>query len=80
MLQQSTAIRKAFEVTIYNKLVRAAVKNNQSHDIYGDHWADSRIQDVLASDEDEAMRLIKLRYPGSEGFVIQKLSEYRTKI
>ena len=34
MLQHPTARRKAFEVTIYNKHVRAAIKNNQSHDIF----------------------------------------------
>jgi hypothetical protein len=79
MLQHAMNGRKAFEVTLYNKDVRAAVKENQSHLIYGDHWADAQIQDVMASDEVEALNLIDLRYPREEGFVIQKLAECLTE-
>ena len=79
MLQHPTAIRKAFEVTIYNKHVRIAIKNNQSHDIYNDRWADPQNQNVMASDEIQAMHLINLRYPKQDGFVVQKLSEYHSK-
>ena len=75
MLQYATNGRKAFEVTLYNKDVRAAVKDNESHVIYGDHWADAQIQDVMASDEVEALNLIDMRYPREEGFVVQNLSE-----
>ena len=80
MLQHPTAIRKAFEVTIYNKHVRAAIKNNQSHEIYGDRWADPQKQNVMAPDEFQAMRLINLRYPSQEGFVVQELSECQSKV
>ena len=75
MLQHAVNGRRAFEVTLYNKDVRAAVKENQSHVIYGDHWADAQIQDVAASDEVEALNLIDMRYPKNEGFVVQKLAE-----
>ena len=80
MFQHPTARRKAFEVSIYNKHVRAAIKNNQSHDIYDDRWADPQNQNVMALDEIQAMRLINLRYPKQEGFVVQKLSEYQSKV
>jgi len=80
MFQHPTARRKAFEVSIYNKHVRAAIKNNQSHDIYGDRWADPQNQNVMASDKFQAMRLINLRYPKQEGFVVEYLSEYQLKI
>ena len=75
MLQHAMNGRKAFEVTLYNKDVRAAVKDNQSHTLYGDHWADAQIQDVMAADEKEALNLIGRRYPSEEGFVVQKLAE-----
>ncbi len=75
MLQHAMNGRRAFEVTLYNKDVRAAVKENQSHAIYGDHWADAQIQDVMAIDEAEALNLIDMRYPKDEGFVVEKLAE-----
>ncbi|MDP7600301.1 MAG: hypothetical protein QF605_02855 [Rhodospirillales bacterium] len=75
MLQHAMNGRKAFEVTLYNKDVRAAVKENQSHTIYGDHWADAQIQDVMAANESEALSLIGRRYPPEEGFVVQELAE-----
>ena len=72
MLQHAINGRKAFEVTLYNKDVRAAVKENQSHMIYGDHWADAQIQDVMACDEVEALSLIGRRYPAGRRFCYPK--------
>ena len=40
--------RHIYEVSIYNKEVRALVKENQSHSYFDDFWADIRIQDVIA--------------------------------
>ncbi len=79
MLQYPTNRRKAFRVAIYNKHVRSAIKNNQSHPIYGDRWADPQNQDIMASDLGEALCLLDSRYPGREGFVIQQLLEYENK-
>ena len=73
MLQFTSGNRTAFEAAVYNKDVRAAVKENQSHLLFGDHWADIQIHDVMASDETEAMRLILARYPPEEGFVVADL-------
>ncbi len=71
MLQHSSSGRKAFEVTLYNRDVRSAVKDNKSHLIYGDHWADNQIQDVEAANETEALSTILKRYPPEEGFVVE---------
>ncbi|MDP6108532.1 MAG: hypothetical protein QGF71_00465 [Rhodospirillales bacterium] len=73
MLLLTTGKRKAFEAAVYNKDVRAAVKDNKSHDFFSDFWADLQLQDVLASDETEARRLIDQRYPAERGFVVGDL-------
>ncbi len=73
MLQHSSDHKIAFEVFLYNAEVRAAVKDNRSHDLFGDHWADVQIHDVMAESEDQARRLISDRYPPEQGFVVQQL-------
>ena len=71
MLQNPMDGERVFEVSIYNKLVRALVKENQSHDVFDDHWADLRIQNLIAKDEYEARRMFCERFPESDGFVIE---------
>lgn len=73
MLQHSCKGRKAFEVTLYNREVRSALKDNKSHLIYGDHWADYQVQDVEAATETEALSSILKRYPPEEGFVVERM-------
>ena len=74
MLQPITNGSNAYEVSIYNRDVRAAVKDNESHVLYGDQWADLQFQDVHAESEKEALKLILRRYPPENGFVIQDLN------
>ncbi len=74
MLQHSSDHIIAFEVFLYNREVRAAVKDNRSHELFGDHWADVQIQAVMAESEDQARRLVSDRYPPEQGFVVQQLS------
>ena len=62
-----------FEVSLYNKEVRALVKNNQSHNFFDDHWANRQIHGIVASDAREARVLAKQRYPQKEGFVIESV-------
>ena len=73
MLQPSKNGTNTYEVSIYNRDVRAAVKGNESHIFYGDQWADLQFQDVYADNELEARKLISLRYPPEQGFVVQDL-------
>ena len=63
----------AYEVSLYNSTVRALVKENQSHQLYDDMWADPRRHDVVASNEGEARQMIAERFPPEEGFVVQKV-------
>ena len=73
MLQPIKTGRNTYEVSIYNRDVRAAVKGNESHIFYGDQWADLQFQDIYADSELEARKLISLRYPPEQGFVVQDL-------
>ncbi|MBL6959132.1 MAG: hypothetical protein ISR52_09125 [Rhodospirillales bacterium] len=74
MLHLPSNGQKVFEVAIYNKVVRALVKENQSHTFFEDHWADVQLQDVHAKDEDEARDLVAERFPPADGFVIDHLN------
>lgn len=73
MLHSPAGGQTVFEVAIYNKVVRALVKENQSHWHFDDQWADLQIRDVTARDEAEARKLVGEQYPADEGFVIDKL-------
>ena len=57
MLQVPINRQHVFEVSIYNKDVRSLVKENQSHAIFDDQWADNKVHDVIATDEETARRL-----------------------
>ena len=65
MLRPLTDGRNAYEVSIYNRDVRAAVKGNQSHILFGDHSADIQFQDVQAQSETEVRKLMSRRYPST---------------
>ncbi len=65
---------RVFEVAVYNREVRALVKENRSHDFYEDHWADTQVRDVLADSEREAQSLAEERFPADDGFVIERVS------
>ena len=75
MMQHSANGLLPFDVSVYNREVRRAVKENQSHAIFGDHWADVQHQDVMAPDEAEAYRLATQRFPPEQGFVVEQLTQ-----
>lgn len=64
---------EVFEVAIYNKDVRSLVKDNRSHSIFDDSWADAQMHDVVARSEGEAREMIADRFPPDDGFVIERL-------
>ncbi len=67
------SISQVYLVKLYNKVVRALVKENQSHSLFEDHWADVHTHDVVAATEDEARRKIAQRFPPDDGFVIEQV-------
>lgn len=71
LLTTPTNGHRVFEVAIYNKEVRALVKENQSHCFFDDYWADVQLRDVVAKTEEEARELIAVRFPPDDGFVIK---------
>ena len=71
MLHKPCDGEQVYEVSLYNKDVRSLVKENQSHDFFEDHWADSQKHDVVACDETEARRMVAERFKPDDGFVIE---------
>ena len=71
MLYKPCQGEQVYEISIYNRVVRSLVKENQSHELYDDHWADSQKHDVIAQDETEARRIVAERFDESDGFIIE---------
>ena len=73
MLYKPCQGEQVYEISLYNRVVRSLVKENQSHELYNDHWADSQKHDVVARDETEALRMISERFDTDDGFVIEEV-------
>lgn len=63
-----------FEIRLYNRDVRALVKDNEQHQFYADLWADDQVTVVEARDASEARAIACRRYPPDNGFVISGVS------
>lgn len=74
MLTMPNSGDKVFKVAIYNQEVRALVKENQSHVLFEDHWADAQVCAIGARDEAEARQRVAERYPPTDGFVVAAVS------
>ncbi|MCC9625532.1 hypothetical protein LPB41_27990 [Thalassospira sp. MA62] len=62
-----------FEVVLHNQDVRECVKENRSHDMFDDRWADKQTHEVAASDESKALAMIENTYPSADGFVVDRV-------
>ena len=71
MLQIPDSGNQLFEVRIYNKKVRALVKQNLHHHFFDDQWADVHIKNVTAQDEAAAVSIISKHFLKEEGFVFE---------
>ncbi len=58
-----------FEILIYNEEVRAAVRNDEKHEL-NDDWADQHYIVMKADDMEGARRRALAKYPPEQGFVI----------
>ena len=76
MFKCSIKDKRVFEVKLYNKHVRALLKENKTHDFYSDYWGDVRNHAILASNESAALNIINKKYPQSKGFVVQEFFEF----
>jgi hypothetical protein len=59
-----------YEVKLYNRDVRALVKENRQHRLLADTWADDHVTVFEARDDAEARDLASRHYPPEHGFVI----------
>jgi hypothetical protein len=71
MLQMPDSGNQVFEVRIYNKQVRAMVKENQHHHFFDDQWADVHVRNVTAYDAAEAISIISKHFLKEDGFVFE---------
>ncbi|MGF1640296.1 MAG: hypothetical protein ACFCUO_05055 [Rhodospirillales bacterium] len=71
MLHLESSGLRVYEVSLYNKEVRALVGRNRRHRHFDDRWAQIQRRDVVARDEAEARTLIAERFPAEEGFVVE---------
>lgn len=66
---------KIFIFAIYNQVVRALVKENESHQFIEDTWADVHRNTVNADTESEARQILSKLYPPEDGFVIEAVGQ-----
>lgn len=59
-----------FSVHIYNSDVRATLKENQSHHMLSERWAEEQTHEVVAQSAEEARAIAAQRFPAKDGFVI----------
>lgn len=59
-----------FSVAVYNQTVREAVKQNKTHHVYDERWAEEKHMEVVADDAEGARTKVLQQYPASEGFVV----------
>lgn len=74
MLYLETGDVQVFKVALYNKQVRALVRQSKTHDCFSDQWAKLQERDVIARDEAEVRLLIAERFPPEDGFVVADIS------
>lgn len=60
-----------FSVAVYNASVREALKENRTHHVYDDKWAETKHMEVVADTADEARAKVLEHHPASEGFVVE---------
>jgi hypothetical protein len=63
-----------FEVRLYNRDVRALLKDNRAHQLLCEQWADDHVQVVEARDAGEARSIAARQFPPEKGFVISAVA------
>ncbi|MFH1804066.1 MAG: hypothetical protein ABID63_04165 [Pseudomonadota bacterium] len=59
-----------YRVGLHNQAVRECVKENRSHAIFDDRWADTQTHEVAAKNKTRALAMIENTYPSADGFVV----------
>ena len=64
-----------YEVAVYNKAVRDAMKEGERHPFLKDDWADIHWIEVRAYTPAAARQKIEVRFPSARGYVITDIQE-----
>ena len=64
-----------YEVAVYNKSVRDAMKEGERHPFLKDEWADIHWVEVRAYSPGAARQKVEVRYPPFRGYVIADIQE-----
>lgn len=68
---------RAFEVSIFNRDVRACLKDNEDHPVYSERWCDPQKTILLARDEVDLASKVRAHFPVEAGFVVENIVERR---
>ena len=63
-------MKKTFEISVYNRDVRADVQAGRQHDSLDSSWADVHLIEIKAQTEQEAQLHCRRKHPERLGFVI----------
>ena len=65
-----------YQVGIYNKHIRARVRNGDPVEENMESWEDINYFDITANSESQARHLMKSQYKESQGFIIESVDKY----
>ncbi len=68
---------RRFEVSVFNKDVRACLKDNEDHPVYSERWCDAQKTILLARDEADLATKVRAHFPVEAGFVVENIIERR---
>ncbi len=71
----SIGAKRTFEISVFNKDVRADLKDNRDHPIYSDRWCNAQRQLLTVCDEIELAKKLSELFPVKQGFVIEAIVE-----
>ena len=68
-----------YEVLVYNRVVRTRVEKGFHHRNLSDEWAEVQHVELTAKDAESARRKAAVRYPQSQGYVIDEIIELKSR-
>jgi len=63
-------MKKIYEVSVYNKDVRAEVQEGRHHEVLESSWADVHLIEIKADTEAEALASCRRKHPERMGFIM----------
>lgn len=63
-------MKYTFEISVYNKDVRAEIQAGRHHQTLESSWADVHLIEILAANEAEAVAACSRKHPARMGFIL----------